>query len=160
MKNRLIYIFIITIMGAILLTGCKNEDQEAYFIPTPAPDLLNDEADLSGEEAEDTDKADSDVTDEQADNSEDSEDDAVVVGETTTKYVKLNSYGAILNVRSSPTTEENNVVGFLVHTEPVEVISIENGWASIWYKDQICYVSADYLVDFVPPYISPPTPSQ
>lgn len=85
------------------------------------------------------------------------EDEPVYTGETTTKYVKLSSYGAILNVRSSPSTEENNIVGFLVHTEPVEVISVEGEWAKIIYLDEIRYVSNNYLVDFVPPYISPPT---
>lgn len=151
MKSKLLYIFIG--LAVLLLAGCKKDDQEAYFIPTPAPDI-SDEQDTTDDSI--------DNTNEQTEDSEDtesSEDEPVVIGETTTKYVKLNSFGAILNVRSSPTTSENNVVGFLVHTEPVEVISIENGWASFMYKGNICYVSADYLVDFVPPYISPPTPS-
>jgi len=157
MKNRLIYILTVIFLAVILFTGCKSEDQEAYFIPTPAPDLIEEDEDLPEDSADNTDKTGENG--EQAGDSENLEDEPVVVGETITKYVKLNTYGAILNVRSSPTTEENNVVGFLVHTEPVEVISIENGWASILYKDKVCYVSADYLVDFVPPYISPPTPS-
>ena len=75
------------------------------------------------------------------------------VSETTTKYVKLSTYGAILNVRSSPTTEEDNIVGFLVHTEPVEVISIENNWAKFLYHGEIRYVSADYLVDTIPMFL-------
>jgi len=150
MKSKFLYILLIT--AALLLAGCKNDDREAYFIPTPTPDLIE----------EDEDKPE-DIIDDTGENEEDTEeagDEQVVVGETKTMYVKLNTFGAILNVRSSPTTEEDNVVGFLVHTEPVEVISIENGWASFMYKGQICYVSADYLVDFVPPYISPPSPSQ
>lgn len=147
MKIKMFYIFIG--MAALLLTGCKNNDQETYFIPTPAPDFLE----------EDVDNIPDDITDDLDDEAMDP-DDPVFTGETTTKYVKLNTYGAILNVRSSPTTDEDNVVGFLVHTEPVEVISIEDNWASFMYKGEICYVSAEFLVDFVPPYISPPTLNQ
>jgi len=152
MKSRLLYILLAALM--VLLAGCKSEDQEAYFIPTPAPEIpdLTEEEDVPEDTADDT--GDQDEESDRAEN------EPVVIGQTTTKYVKLNTFGAILNVRSSPTTEENNVVGFLVHTEPVEVISIEDGWASFMYKGQICYVSAEFLVDFVPPYISPPTPSQ
>lgn len=157
MKNKLFYVLIV--ITVLLLAGCKNNDQETYFVPTPAPDILD----------EDENPNDNiDGTDDKAQNSENygenagetSGEEPVVTGETTTKYVKLNTFGAILNVRSSPTTEEDNVVGFLVHTEPVEVISIEDGWASFMYKGQVCYVSAEYLVDFVPLYISPPTPEQ
>lgn len=150
MKSKFLYIVIIA--AVLLLAGCKNNDQETYFIPTPAPDLIEEDKDKPEDIIDDT--------GENAGESEEAGDEPVVTGETTTKYVKLNTFGAILNVRSSPTTEEDNVVGFLVHTEPVEVISIENGWASFMYKGQICYVSAEYLVDFVPPYISPPSPSQ
>ncbi len=152
MKSRILYILLAALV--VLLAGCRSEDQEAYFIPTPAPEI----PDLTEEEdvPEDT----TDDTGDQDEESDGAENEPVVIGQTTTKYVKLNTFGAILNVRSSPTTEENNVVGFLVHTEPVEVISIEDGWASFMYKGQICYVSAEFLVDFVPPYISPPTPSQ
>lgn len=149
MKNKLLYILIG--VSALLLAGCKSRDREAFFIPTPAPALTDED----GNSTEDI----TDNTDEQAGESE-SVEETTVTGGTRTMYVKLNSYGAILNVRSSPKTDEDNVVGFLVHTEPVEVISIENGWASFMYKGQICYVNADYLVDYVPPYISPPSPSE
>jgi len=151
MKSKLLYIFLAALV--VLFAGCKSEDKEAYFIPTPAPEIpdLTEENDVPDDITDDTDG--------QNEESEDAE-KPVVIGQTTTKYVKLNTFGAILNVRSSPTTAEDNVVGFLVHTEPVEVISIEDGWASFMYKGQICYVSAEFLVDFVPPYISPPTPSQ
>lgn len=77
-------------------------------------------------------------------------------GKTTTKYVKLNNYNGILNIRATP-AKDGEVVGFLVHTESVEVISIENGWASFMYKGVKCYVSAEFLVDKKPAYIAPPT---
>lgn len=148
MKKNLIYIIIG--MAVMIFAGCKNNDQETNFIPTISPDPLEEEV-FNPEDMDENSEEDN----------EDSEnEDPFIIGETTTKYVKLSRYGAILNVRSAPTTEEDNVVGFLVHTEPVEVISIEDGWASFLYKGQVSYVSEDYLVDFVPPYISPPTPSQ
>lgn len=150
MKSKILYILIGT--AVLLFAGCKGNDQETYFIPTPAPDFTDEDVDLSEDVIDDS--------KEQIEDSNDSEEDPIVIGETTTKYVKLNTFGAILNVRSSPTTEEDNVVGFLVHTEPIEVISIDGDWASFIYKGEICYVSSDYLVDFVPPYISPPTLTQ
>ncbi|TAH64613.1 MAG: SH3 domain-containing protein, partial [Anaerolineaceae bacterium] len=131
---------------------CKGSDQETNFIPTMPPEFTGDELDFPNDTIEDI--------DDQVDTPDDKEDDPVYVGETTTKYVKLSTYGAILNVRSAPTTEEDNVVGFLVHTEPIEVISIEDDWAKFLYHDEVRYVSADFLVDFVPPYVSPPTLTQ
>lgn len=145
MKKRLMYIIMGTVV--LLFVGCKGDDQETNFIPTMPPERIEETLDLP----ENTDE------DEIApEDSDDTEEDVSVIGETTTKYVKLASYGAILNVRSAPNTDKDNVVGFLVHTEPVEVISIENGWASFMYKGEVSYVSEDYLVDTVPPYISPP----
>lgn len=136
------------IIAVLILTACKGNDKETNFIPTQAPEYI-DEDDYLDIEDDPVDDFDEPV--ETPD-----EDEPVYVGETTTKYVKLSTYGAILNVRSSPTTDEDNVVGFLVHTEAIDVISIEGEWAKILYKDEIRYVSADYLVDVVPPYISPP----
>jgi len=137
------------IIGVVLIiTACKKNDRETNFIPTTPPDFTGEELDFPSDEL--------DVDVEPAETPDNSEDDVVDVSETTTKYVKLSTYGAILNVRSSPSTEEDNIVGFLVHTEPVEVISIENNWAKFLYNGEIRYVSADYLVDTIPPYVSPP----
>lgn len=147
MKNKLVYIIIV--VSVLLFTACKGNDKETNFIPTQPPEFINDDTDISDDTIEDIDDS--------IDIPGDMEDDTEFVGETTTKYVKLSSYGAILNVRSAPTTDTDNVVGFLVHTEPVEVISIENDWAKFLYNSEVSYVSAEYLVDFVPPYISPPT---
>lgn len=151
MKNMTMYI--VLVIAVILLTGCKKDNSETNFIPKQPLEFTDDESDILDDIIID------DIT-EPSSAPEDKQDEPVVTGETTTKYVKLSSYGAILNIRSAPSTEEDNVVGFLVHTEAVEVISIEDGWASILYNDEICYVSEDFLVDFVPPYISPPSPSQ
>lgn len=137
------------VLAAMAFAGCKNNGKETNFIPTPmvTPDTEEDE------EPEDT------KTDEEEDTGEASneEEEPIISGETTTKYVKLGGFDAILNVRSSPSTDGDNIVGFLVHTEKVEVMKIENGWASFLYQGEIRYVSADYLVDTVPAYISPPT---
>jgi hypothetical protein len=142
-------LFIIIGLVVLLFVGCKGNDKETNFIPTLPPAYKEVEIDIPDDTV--------DEIDDTTDIPDDLEDEPVYTGETTTKYVKLSSYGAILNVRSSPSTEENNIVGFLVHTEPVEVISVEGEWAKIIYLDEIRYVSNNYLVDFVPPYISPPT---
>lgn len=151
MKKKIIYIIIV--VSILLLAGCKGNDQETNFIPTQPPAFTEDELDIP----DDIIIEDIIEPDEEPD---DTQDEPVIVGDTTTKYVKLRSYGAVLNIRSTPSTEGDNVVGFLVHTESVEVISIEDGWASFLYNGEISYVSEEYLVDFVPPYISPPSPGQ
>lgn len=146
MKKKLMYILLF--VAVMLFTACKGNDQETNFIPTIPPVFTADEIDFPNDTIDDTFEPTGtpDVT----------EDEPEYIGETTTKYVKLSTYGAILNVRSAPSTEGSNVVGFLVHTEPVEVVSIEDGWAKFLYQNDIRYVSADFLVDTVPPYVSPP----
>ncbi|NLJ95668.1 MAG: SH3 domain-containing protein [Clostridiales bacterium] len=149
------FMYIIIGMALLVFAACKGDDKETDFIPVIPSDTTEEEDNITENPNEDDQITD--VTDE-TEEAEDTKDLADNVDETTTMYVKLATYGAILNVRSSPTTEADNIVGFLVHTEPVEVIAIDNGWASFMYKGEICYVSKDYLVDTVPPYISPPTP--
>lgn len=148
MKNTLM--FIIIAVSVLVLAGCKGTNQETNFIPMQPPASMDDDLDMPDDIIEDT--------EEPTDTLDDMEDEPVYLGDAITKYVKLSRYGAILNVRSAPTTDEDNVVGFLVHTEAVEVVSIEGEWAKLLYNDEIRYVSAEYLVDFIPPYISPPTP--
>lgn len=151
MKKRLMNILVIGVI--FLFVACKGNDQETNFIPSQAPEFSGDNDELTDDDLPDDSKDDQEKT---TDTPDDVEDEPVYVGETTIKYVKLRSYGAILNVRSQPSTEGSNIVGFLVHTEPVEVISIEGDWAKILYLGEVRYVSADYLVDTVPPYVSPP----
>lgn len=147
MKKRILFIIV---TGVILLfVACKGNNQEANFIPEQPPVLTeDDDIIIPNDPVEDF--------DEPTDTPDDVDEEPAYVGETTTKYVKLRSYGAILNVRSEPNTEGSNVVGFLVHTEPIEVISIDGDWAKIMFQDEISYVSSEYLVDNVPPYVSPP----
>jgi hypothetical protein len=147
MKKKIMYTLIT--LAVLIFAGCKGNDKETNFIPTLPPDFINEDIDIPDDTNEDI--------DEPVDGPDDTEDDTEFTGETTTKYVKLSSYGAILNVRSAPSSDTDNVVGFLVHTEPVEVVSIENEWAKFLHHGEIRYVSAEFLVDFVPPYISPPT---
>jgi uncharacterized protein YgiM (DUF1202 family) len=70
----------------------------------------------------------------------------------------MGEYDAVLNVRATP-SKDGDIVGFLVHTEKVEVIEIKDGWASFEYNNAICYVSSDFLVDTRPDYIAPPSPT-
>lgn len=138
-------IYFILFLAVILLTGCSKPDSMASFIPTQAPsedgDTGSDTPDetQSGEEATPTPKD-------------------IHIGNTTTMYVKLDRYGGSLNIRSTPSTT-GDAVGFLVHAEEVEVIEIVDGWASIVYKDTVCYVNADFLVEERPEYLNPPTPT-
>lgn len=146
MKKK--FMFLIVIGAILLFTACKGNNQETNFIQPPVF-TEDDDIDIAENPLDDF--------EEPTDTPDNVEDEPVYVGETTTKYVKLRSYGAILNVRSEPNTDEDNVVGFLVHTEPIEVISIDGDWAKILYQDEVRYVSSEYLVDTVPPYVSPPT---
>lgn len=154
MKRLIGYITIL--ISVFALYGCKGKDQEANFIPTPPADPAVDEYDPSTDDKdsgtggyEDQDQADDDGTDNNT---------PEYTGETTTKYVKLNTYDGILNVRATPTTD-GDIVGFLVHTEQIEVIEIKDGWASFIYNGVTRYVNAAFLSDKKPAYIDPPTPT-
>lgn len=144
-KNRFYFIIIFAVF---VLSGCKSADEQTFFVPTPEI-TEGPSGDQNSESSEDS------AGEAEANDPEDN-DEPVYVGKTTTKYVKLDNYDAILNIRSAP-SRDGEIVGFLVHTEQVEVISIENGWASFVYQDQIRYVSADFLVDKKPAYLAPPT---
>ena len=148
MKKNMIYLCIV-IVAVFILSGCKAEDEQSFYIPSP---VVTQEP--SKEQTKPSEKAEEPTG--EAD--EEPSDKPVHVGKTTTQYVKLDDYDAILNIRSAP-SREGEIVGFLVHTEQVEVISIEDGWASFVYQDEIRYVSADFLVDKKPAYIAPPTPT-
>ena len=142
MKKSGYFIVFLTVM---LLTGCSKKEQMTNFIPTQIPE----EEVESGEEAQSGEGA-------QAGEEATQTPETVHVGETTTMYVKLDKYGGSLNVRSTPSTS-GEAIGFLVHAEEVEVIEIVDDWASILYKDTICYVNSKYLVDTQPDYLEPPT---
>lgn len=134
--NRKLYLLLSLLI--LVLTGCgNNDDVETSFIPSPTPIPVE----VDDEKAEVT------VTPTAIPEDED---------KTVIKYAKLTEFGDILNVRTSPTTKENNVVGFLVHSEKIEVIEIKDGWAGFMYHNQVCYVSADYLVDERPEAIEAP----
>lgn len=135
-------IFLLMILSVFVLTGCGKKDQMTNFIPTVAPS--------------EEDSAQITVAIEENDSTPTPE--PVYTGETTTKYVKMTEYGEYLNVRSAPSADSEKV-GFLVHTDKIEVMEIVDGWASFMYKDAVCYVNSDYLVDEMPDYIDPPTPT-
>lgn len=159
------YLFLVMILSVAILSGCGKEEQMPDFIPT---NLLEDNTDNNGKDVnkqEDNSQPDENISqdgdvtqpDDSGDNdNSDSKDTPPVVGKTTTMYVKLNQFGGYLNVRPTPSTDKEPV-GFLVHAEAVEVIEIKDGWASILYKGNICYVNDDYLVDKQPSYLEPPT---
>jgi uncharacterized protein YgiM (DUF1202 family) len=142
-------IIIILIITAIFLSGCSKNDQMTNFIPTVKPEDNSSDEEIPTE-----------VTPVGEENATDATPTtkAIYVGQTTTKYVMLTEYDDTLNVRSAPSTDAEKV-GFLVHTEKIEVIEIKDGWASFLYNDAICYVNADFLVDEKPNFIEPPTPT-
>lgn len=142
--KKSMYLFII--LTIFTLAGCSKNERITSFIPTQPPADVTQPA---GEE----DTEDTQVTVTVSPTPRD-----IVVGQTTTMYVMLDEYGGFLNVRPTPSTE-GAPVGFLVHTEPVDVIEIAGGWASILYNDAICYVNASFLVKERPAYIDPPTPT-
>lgn len=144
------YIYSLILITVFMLSGCSKKDQMTSFIPTPVPEVAISKAVTPT----DTPKA--------ADNAENPEATKAPIteydGPTTPKYVKLDEYNDTLNVRPTPSTD-SAPVGFLVHTEKIDVIEIKDGWASFVYKGAICYVNADFLVDEKPAYLDPPTPT-
>lgn len=142
------YIYTLILAAALMLTGCSTKDRMTNFIPTPAPGEAANESVTPTDEAKDNEDAgDVQVTKSPI---------TTYDGKTTTKYVKLEEYGDVLNVRSSPSVDAD-AVGFLVHTDKIEVIEIKDGWASFLYKGSVCYVNADFLVDEKPDYLDPPS---
>ncbi|HKL99612.1 MAG TPA: SH3 domain-containing protein [Mobilitalea sp.] len=149
MKKNIVYLMII--LAIFVLPGCKKKDMQTDFMPTPTVAPKPVEGDNSDEVSED-------VVNDSGEPVENNQDEPVYTGKTVTKFAKLDDYDAILNVRSTP-SKDGEIVGFLVHTEQIEVISIENGWASFVYKNEVRYVSEDFLTDKKPSYITPPTPT-
>ncbi len=159
MKKGLLLIIIITVLT---MTGCGDKGQMTNFIPTPIPESedsseATDEDATEGTTQEDTTDSDSETTNEDGETTPTPK--PLHVGQTTTMYVKLDKYDAILNVRGTP-SKDGEVVGFLVHTEKIEVIEIVDGWASFAQGGEVHYVSADFLVKERPDYIEPPTPEK
>lgn len=134
-------IYLLIIVTVLLLSGCKKQAQMVDFIPTPTPVVTNE--DEAGEESENTNEATPTPK-------------TIHVGQTIAMYVKLDEYGAFLNVRSNP-SKDGAIVGSLVHTEKIDVIEIVDGWASFEMDNVIVYVSADFLVPERPDYIPLPT---
>lgn len=147
MKKSLIVIIIFT---ALLMTGCGKQAQMTDFIPTPAPNTEDGEEATTEVVTEGDTVTDGEVTEATPTPK------PLHVGQTTKMYVKLDEYDAVLNVRKTP-SKDGEVVGFLVHTEKVDVIEIVDGWASFAQDGEIHYVSADFLVNERPDYLDPPT---
>lgn len=157
------YIYLLVILSVVALSGCKKENEMPDFIPTQ---VSENDMDYSGEkldnnedirQSEDGDLQESDLPDEDSlEEDGTSPSQPIVIGKTTTMYVKLSKYGGSLNIRPNPSTD-GTPVGFLVHAEAVDVIEIKDGWASFLYNGAICYISDDFLVDKRPAYLDPPT---
>ena len=86
----------------------------------------------------------------------------LAAAEERTMYVYTDN-GKSLNVRSAPKTGDN-VIGSLKYGEPVDVISISNGWAKIWYGQSYygefgtAYVQSRFLLNYKPaPHSVQPT---
>ena len=57
--------------------------------------------------------------------------------------------GDCVNVRSKPATDSSIVTKVYAGTT-LELVSLEDNWYKINYKDAICYISADYVDPYVP----------
>ena len=79
---------------------------------------------------------------------------ALAVAEDKTMYVYTDN-GKSLNVRSAPNTGDN-IIGSLKYAERVDVISISNGWAKIWWEQSYygefgyAYVQSRFLLNYKP----------
>jgi hypothetical protein len=153
MKKSILLLMMITVLG---LCGCSQKNVMVDFIPTPIPDITES---TDSEQAEDA-AGSSDIT--EGGSTETSEatptPKELVIGKTTTMYVKMNEYDDFLNVRATPSTD-GEVVGMLVHMEKIEVIEIVDGWASFAVGNELRYVSSDFLVLEKPNFIPSPTPT-
>lgn len=151
------YFYILIILAVFSLAGCGKNDEMTSFIPTPIPKENDTETGDSSDMVEV-------VTDGNTETDEDAEPTVseaprdIHVGQTTSMYVRLDKYGAYLNIRPNPATT-GEPVGFLVHAEKVEVIEIVDGWAAIVYNDKVSYVKSSFLVKEKPEYLVPPTPT-
>ena len=74
---------------------------------------------------------------------------ALAVAEDKTMYVYTDN-GKSLNVRSAPNTGDN-LIGSLKYGEKVDVISISNGWAKIWWEQSYYGEFGYYFVSGVYP---------
>lgn len=144
-------IYLLIVITMFLLMGCKRQTQMVDFIPTPVP--AEEESDSGTAEEEAVGEETSEETTEATPTPKE-----IHVGETTSLYVKLDEYGAFLNVRETP-SRDGKIIGSLVHTEKVEVIEIADGWASILFDSEVRYVNADFLVKERPDYLTPPSPT-
>ena len=168
MKKRIMILLISLVV--FLMIGCKKDEPVSDFIPTQAPtpgaDAIDDNVDVIDidDEANDGDnqdngEEDSVGTEDGSDDNQSEDDVPVYVGTSKPMYAKLNQYDSTLYVRSEPTTD-SEIVGFLVHTEKIEVIKIENEWASFVFTDgKVRYVNSKFLVDYEPSKLVPPTPT-
>ena len=79
---------------------------------------------------------------------------AMAVAEDKTMYVYTDN-GKSLNVRSAPNTGDN-IIGSLKYGEKVDVVSISNGWAKIWWEQSYygefgyAYVQSRFLLNYKP----------
>lgn len=166
MKKRIIILLISLVV--IVMMGCKKDEPVSDFIPTQAPtpgaDNSDDLVDVIDKDDEDKDDSQDNIDEDNVDVPDDTQagdgdEEPVYVGATKPMYAKLNKYDSTLYVRDEPSTD-GNIIGFLVHTERIEVIKIENDWASFVFTDgKIRYVNAKYLVDYEPAKLVPPTPT-
>ncbi len=87
---------------------------------------------------------------------------ALAAAEDRIMYVYTDN-GKSLNVRSAPNTGDN-IIGSLKYGEQVDVISISNGWANIWWGQSYygefgtAYVQSRFLLNYKPaPHAVQPT---
>lgn len=148
-------VMLCTVFLVITLAGCSKKQQMVDFIPTATPSpqsgAASDKKADANQEKTDTKKSEVDTQSE----AEDTKDTPAEDVQTVTKYVKLNKYGDVLNIRATPSATGEKL-GFLVHTEKIDVMEIMDGWASFNKDGKTCYVKADYLVDVMPEYLDAP----
>ena len=52
-----------------------------------------------------------------------------------------------VNVRSTPTTKEDNIIGFADVTDHFKILGYENDWYIVNYLGQIAYIKSDFIKD-------------
>ncbi len=176
-----IILFIIIITACLALIGCDGKKQaislnEDTFITqedSPEDDIsiadtsiadtsiadisiadtskVNDRTDTTSSDNKDTeesDKIEAEVVENDA--------EIVFIETSDTVYATSN-----VKIRSSYSTEENNIVSVLKKGDSVNRIGSQKEWSKVLYQDEICYIKADYLT-LAKPIVeetSTPTPS-
>ena len=125
---------IVIMLFGFSLMGCGNPDQVTFHAINPSP--------ATQENMEDN-ITQSDSTDIITDVIDDTEEMAAIAFEEMSEIVYTTTN---VNIRSTYTTEVDNIVSVLHKGTSIERIGIHEDWSKVLYQDEIRYIKTEYLV--------------